>query len=81
MVFNFLNIWPTVLLYSIPAAKPLHTDFAARWKQILPGLPGMLCASWQCRTDEAGTDLERGWDREQRNRKFCHMARSKSPKN
>lgn len=74
IVLDFLKIWTTVLSCSSPAAKSSHGVFVTKWKRDPAGLPGILGAFWQCWRDEAGTDLEKSWDREQRKRKFCHMA-------
>lgn len=54
---DFLNIWPTVRLISIPAAKSSQSIFVTKWNRILPDLPGGLCVFWQCQRDEAGTEF------------------------
>ena len=59
IVHDFLNIWPTVLLISIPAAKSSQRVLVTKWNTILTDLPGELCAFWQCQRDEAGTDFNK----------------------
>ena len=56
---DFLNIWPTVLLISTPAAKSSQRVLFTKWNTILTDLPGELRAFWQCQRDEAGTDFNK----------------------
>lgn len=59
IVHDFLNIWPTVLLISTPAAKSSQRVLFTKWNTILTDLPGELRAFWQCQRDEAGTDFNK----------------------